>query len=315
MLAGIAITDRTRALKIVGHGGGTPSLIPAIREVDGSAVQEAQGKPSMMKWTDQAEAAVKKVPFFVRKKVRARVEKEVANAGKTRVTLSDVKATQARYLKNMSSEVKGYQVDACFGSSGCPHRAMASEALVEKIERVMADTDLLGFLKSRVQGELKFHHEFRISIADCPNACSQPQIKDVGIMGASTPVFTDSPCSACGACSDTCKEEAVVLSETGEATAIDFEGCVHCGSCIGACPTGSLEAGKKGYRVLIGGKLGRHPRLARELPGIHDAESVVGMIGDFLAFYKSRSTRGQRFAQLLTDADIDAFSKKWADCA
>jgi hypothetical protein len=87
-----------------------------------------------MKWTDQAEAAVKKVPFFVRKKVRARFEKEAHRAGKTEITLSDVKVTQARYLKKMSSEVKGYQVDACFGGSGCPHRAMASENLVERIE-------------------------------------------------------------------------------------------------------------------------------------------------------------------------------------
>jgi len=31
-----------------------------------------------MKWTDEAEAALKKVPFFVRKKVRTRVEKEAA---------------------------------------------------------------------------------------------------------------------------------------------------------------------------------------------------------------------------------------------
>lgn len=266
-----------------------------------------------MQWTDEADAAIKKVPFFVRKKVRARVEKETSAASKTTVGLSDVKATQARYLNNMSREVKGYQVEACFGGSGCPHRAMASEVLVEKIERVMAGADLLGFLRSRVEGDLKFHHEFRISIADCPNACAQPQIKDVGILGASMPGFTESACSACGACTDACKEHAVVLSENGEATAIDFQRCVHCGSCIAACPTGTLKAGKKGYRVLIGGKLGRHPRLARELPGIHDAETVVRMIADFLAFYKLRSTQGQRFAQLLTDADIDAFSKKWAD--
>jgi anaerobic sulfite reductase subunit C len=103
----------------------------------------------------------------------------------------------------------------------------------------------------------------------------------------------------------------VQLSATGEASAIDAARCVHCGSCMAACPTGTLTTEKKGYRVLIGGKLGRHPRLARELPGIHDAETVVQMISDFLAFYKSRSTHGQRFAQLLTDADIDAFAKKW----
>ena len=266
-----------------------------------------------MQWSDDAEAAVKKVPFFVRKKVRTRVEKEAADAGKTRVRLSDVKATQARYLNKMSSDVKGYQLDACFGSGGCPHRAMASGGLMEKIQRVMADADLLGFLKSRVKGDLKFHHEFRISIADCPNACSQPQIKDVGILGAATPGFTEIPCSSCGACSEACKEDAVVLSESGEAKAIDFSRCVHCGSCLAACPTGTLEAGKTGYRVLIGGKLGRHPRLARELPGIHDEQTVVRMIRHFLDFYKSHSTHGQRFAQLLTDADIDAFSKKWTE--
>lgn len=267
----------------------------------------------MMKWSEDAETAVKRVPFFVRKKVRARVEKEAGNAGKTGVTLSDVNATRARYLKKMSSEIKGYQVDACFGSTGCPHRAMAGEVLVEKIERLMAGADLLGFLKSTVQGDLKFHHEFRISIADCPNACSQPQIKDMGIVGAASPVFTDIPCSACGACVDACKEDAVGASDSGEAVAIDPARCVQCGSCIAACPTGTLQAGKKGYRVMIGGKLGRHPRLAAELPGIHDAETVVRMVEEFLAFYKSRSTGGQRFAQLLTDGDIAGFSKKWKD--
>ena len=266
-----------------------------------------------MQWTDEAEAAIKKVPYFVRKKVRTRVEKEATEAGKANVSLSDVKATQARYLNHMSREVKGYQLDACFGGVGCPHRTMDSALLMEKIEQVLAGADLLGFLKSRVKGDLKLHHEFRISIADCPNACSQPQIKDVGVLGASMPGLADLPCSACGACTDVCKEHALTLSENGEAAAIDFQRCVHCGSCIAACPTGTLEAGKKGYRVMIGGKLGRHPRLARELPGIHDAETVVRMIADFLAFYKSRSTHGQRFAQLLTDADIDAFSKKWAD--
>ena len=265
-----------------------------------------------MQWTREAEAAVKKVPFFVRKKVRTRVEKEALDAGKTEVTLSDVKATQARYLEKMSKEVKGYQVDACFGSSGCPHRAIASEKLVEKIERLMAEADLLTFLKSRVQGSLKFHHEFRVSIADCPNACSQPQIKDVGIIGAAMPMVTREACSACRACVDVCKEDAVDLSGSGEIDAIDFERCVSCGTCANDCPTGSLAIEEKGYRVLVGGKLGRHPRLARELPGIHDAQTVLQMISDFLDFYKAHSTHGQRFAHLLTHADIEAFSRKWS---
>ena len=264
-----------------------------------------------MKWTDEAEAAVKRVPFFVRKRVRASVEKEAAEAGKTGVTLSDVKATQARYLNKMSSEVKGYQVDACFGSGGCPRRTIASEALLEKIEDVMAAANLLEFLKSRVPGDLKFHHEFRISIADCPNACSQPQIKDVGILGAATPAISAMPCSACGGCTDACKEDAVQLTAGGEIHAIDYDRCDYCGACVMACPTETLKVGQQGYRVLIGGKLGRHPRLARELPGIHDALTVIDMLTEFIRFYKQHSRNGQRFSHLLTDSDIDAFAKKW----
>ena len=58
-----------------------------------------------MEWTPEAEDAVKKVPFFVRKRVKARVEKEAREAGKQVVSLADVKTTQARYLKSMASEV------------------------------------------------------------------------------------------------------------------------------------------------------------------------------------------------------------------
>jgi anaerobic sulfite reductase subunit C len=265
-----------------------------------------------MKWSEDAQAAVGKVPFFVRKRVRARVEKEARESGKTRVALSDVKATQARFLNRMSSEVRGYRVETCFAGSGCPNRAVDSGALTAGIEKILADAELLSFLKSRVKGDLKFHHEFRVGIADCPNACSQPQIKDVGILGAASPALTDISCTACGACSDACKEKAIVVAGSGEARTIDFRRCVHCGSCIGTCPTGTLTVGRKGYRVMLGGRLGRHPRLARELPGIFDAQTVLAILDDCLAFYKSRSTHGQRFAHLLTDSDIDHFADKWS---
>lgn len=47
-----------------------------------------------MKWTAEAEDLLKKVPFFVRKRVRARVEKEAEEAGKTVVSPVEVTATQ-----------------------------------------------------------------------------------------------------------------------------------------------------------------------------------------------------------------------------
>ena len=59
----------------------------------------------MMQWTQEAEAAIKKVPFFVRKKVRSRVEEESRQAGKTTVSLTDVRLTQKRYLARMGEEI------------------------------------------------------------------------------------------------------------------------------------------------------------------------------------------------------------------
>ena len=41
-----------------------------------------------MKWMPEAEEAIKKVPFFVRKRVRARVENEAKEGGKQAVFLA-----------------------------------------------------------------------------------------------------------------------------------------------------------------------------------------------------------------------------------
>ena len=267
-----------------------------------------------MKWSPEAEEAIKKVPFFVRKRVRARVEKEAAAAaGNPVVSLADVKATQVRYLANMSSEVKGYQIETCFGPSGCPNRAIVSDRLVAQIESVVQKEDLLGFLKQNVEGDLKFHHEFRISLADCPNACSQPQIKDIGIIGACAPWITDEPCSLCEACVEVCKEDAFVLGSEKKEPVIDDDLCLQCGKCIAVCPTGSLAEGQKGYRVQLGGKLGRHPQLAKELPGVYSEDQVSQIVKDCIRFYKKHSKGGKRFAQILQPGDFAAIVRRYSD--
>ena len=263
-----------------------------------------------MKWSPEADDSLKKVPFFVRKKVRARVEKEAREAGKQAVTLADVKATQARYLKNMSSEIKGYQLDTCFGPNGCPNRAVISDGLLQKIETLLKKEDLLGFLKANVKGDLKFHHEFRVTLADCPNACSQPQIKDVGIIGACAPGLTGEACTLCEACVEACKEDAITLNSEEEVPQIDMDRCLYCGKCMQACPTGTIAESRRGYRVQLGGKLGRHPRLARELPGIYTEEQVLVIVKECLQFYKQNSQHGERFGEIFNPPDFEAFAER-----
>ncbi|MCP3900594.1 MAG: sulfite reductase, partial [Desulfobacteraceae bacterium] len=76
-----------------------------------------------MKWSNEAEKALKKVPFFVRKKVRQKVETYTEQKGKLSVDLSDVNELKQKFLSKggMEKEIKGYEVTTCFGSAGCPN--------------------------------------------------------------------------------------------------------------------------------------------------------------------------------------------------
>jgi len=251
-----------------------------------------------MEWTEEAEKAIKKVPFFVRKKVRVRVEKEARAADKKCVTILDLKTAQKKYLTNMNSEIKGFQLDTCFGSGGCPNRAVKSDTFFNSLENLLAEADILQFLREHVGENIKFHHEFRVTLADCPNACSQPQIKDIGIIGASVPEIKKEKCIFCGECVNICKENAVILNKKKCAPEIDYNLCIKCGQCIKKCPTGTISNKKAGFRILLGGKLGRHPRLAEELPGIFSEEKTLEIIKKCIDYYKKKSKNGARFADI-----------------
>jgi len=251
-----------------------------------------------MKWTEDASEAISKVPFFIRKRVRKRVEDEAARSGASVVSLEHVKTCQKRFLNQMEDEVKGYQVEACFGPTGCPNRAVAYEDFSKKVEDLLAKRNLKSFLKEKIQGSLKLHHEFRVSISECPNACSRPQISDLGLIGARSPKISAEPCIQCEACVDTCREGAINLA--GKWPVMNLEKCVFCGQCISACPTRTLQEEKRGFRIQVGGKLGRRPRLAQELPAIHDPEETLKIIEKCLDFYQQHCRKGERLGEILS---------------
>jgi len=259
-----------------------------------------------MDWTKEAEQALSRVPFFVRKRVRKRVEEEATSAGSQRVTINHVRTCQDRFLTRMEDEVRGYQVETCFGPSGCGNRACAFEEMPARIDQALSARGLKDFLKERVGGPLKMHHEFRVSISDCPNACSRPQIADLGLIGACVPVVTTESCSMCGECIDACRERAIELKDDGPS--VDESACLACGHCTRVCPTGKLAEGQKGYRVLVGGKLGRHPRLARELPRVHSMERTVDIVGRCLDHYQAHCLKGERFGEILERTGMDALA-------
>jgi dissimilatory sulfite reductase (desulfoviridin) alpha/beta subunit len=260
-----------------------------------------------MEWTERAEKDLKKIPFFIRKKIRCKVEDYAIKNALATVTHKDLKAVKAACLSDLNPEIQGYQIETCFGHEGCPNRAEKSDHLVEHLEYVFEKEDLRTFLSERVKGDLKPHHEIRIAVADCPNACSQPQIKDIGIIGASLPETTNRECISCNACLDICRERAITINDSLEKPEIDCLSCLKCGQCADVCTTGSIVKGISGFRVMLGGKLGRHPKLARELPGIYDEASIIKIVKNCIRFYKEHNRHGERFAEIVSDVNIEDF--------
>jgi dissimilatory sulfite reductase (desulfoviridin) alpha/beta subunit len=203
----------------------------------------------------------------------------------------------------MENEIQGYHVETCFGHSGCPNRVATSDDLSQKIEKRLSGRKLKEFLRDKVKGTLKMHHEFRVSISDCPNACSRPQIVDLGLIGAMRPKISDEACTQCGACAEVCREGAI--SFQNGTPVLDYTKCFSCGQCLAFCLTGTLQEDIKGYRILLGGKLGRHPQLGRELPGIYGLEDTLELFERCLDNYKENCLEGERFGEVLNRTGLD----------
>jgi len=258
-----------------------------------------------MKWSRDAENAILKVPFFVRKKVKKKVEDFVGQKNKTSVELSDVNALKQKFLSKggMEKDIKGYEITTCFGDAGCPNTANSGTGPAKDIEKIFEKENIFLFLKENVKGDLKFHHEFRVALCDCPNACSRPQIVDIGIIGSVLPELSKEACTLCGSCVKACDENAIELDEKNVKPLIDYNQCLMCAKCIRVCPTGTICEKEKGFRVMLGGRLGRHPRLAMEIPGFHTHEAVLEIVKNCLKFYKENSKNGQRFSHILSSVD------------
>ena len=257
-------------------------------------------------WDPDAEQVLRRVPFFVRHRVRKKVEEDVAAAGRRRGTVADLEESKKRQLQRLSEGVKGYTLETCFGESGCQNAVVISAAIVSRLEELLERADLLSILRTHWGEKLKLHHQFRVTLADCPNSCSQPQIKDIGIIGETEVTCDPEACTGCGECAAVCEESAVTL-EDDRLMGIDYGSCVRCGACARVCPTEALKAGRGGYRVLVGGKLGRHPHLARELAGGLDADQVVALVSQIVELYKAHARKGERLGAVMNRIGWDDF--------
>ncbi|WP_227766883.1 4Fe-4S binding protein [Zhaonella formicivorans] len=195
-------------------------------------------------------------------------------------------------------------VEKCRGKGSCPNALLDTGELAEKVKQLLNKFDcLLG-----ANEMLLYHRISRIAIAGCPNGCSQPQIKDIGISGKVRLNFQPELCIKCGACIQICKEGA--LLEAGGAPVLLESKCLGCGECTRACQAGAWQVGATGLKVVAGGKLGRHPKLAEEIYPFASFEELLGLLDNLHGYMKSKlNGKTERLSVLLAEHGMADFKK------
>lgn len=283
-----------------------------------------------MEWEDKALEKMKKVPVFVRGLAKRKVEEYVISKGRTKITevdINDVKkimfsktGTDTKKLVSImqepldiskpenNSNEKLYEVTGCNDKHLCPLSLIDANSLLSKLNNKLEELNITELLLNRIEGPVVYHHTFRVTVSECPNACSQPQIKDFGVIAEALPGIGNNECINCNLCVEECKEDAIFLSDA--VPVIDYTKCIRCEACVKVCPVeNTLITEKKGYSVFIAGKLGRHPQFAVKLLDLVDEDTVVKALEVSLNLYIKESKNNERFGSYVNRVGIDKFKE------
>jgi dissimilatory sulfite reductase (desulfoviridin) alpha/beta subunit len=263
-------------------------------------------------WDKTAEKELKKVPFFARPLVRRKVEEQVAKRGGERVTLADYREAEERMKSVMgghSSEdlklmipvdnqagVPVLALQVCHHRiSNCPNVLIQTDEWKKAVEDWAAKNDISEKLRKRISGDtIYFHQKLHLSISGCPNACSRPQIADIGVTGFVTPVFNPEKCNGCGDCVAACPDGAITMAHN--LPVFDPAKCLGCTKCKEACGLECISVAPAEARISMGGKLGRHPRLAEPAGKAATPQQLIEIVDAVVKDYLKNSNDGERFA-------------------
>lgn len=150
--------------------------------------------------------------------------------------------------------------------------------------------------------------KIKFAVTGCPNACAKPQENDLGIMGILKPALYIDECTGCGTCTFMCPEKAIVMED--DRAKIEWDKCNLCGACVGACPTDLIGEEWTGYKIFVGGKIGKHPKLGVELTETRSPEEAVALFRKVIDWSKENTNIGERLGNCLDRVGFENFKKE-----
>ncbi len=155
--------------------------------------------------------------------------------------------------------------------------------------------------------QVSLPHKFKIAVGGCPNNCAKPDLNDIGLIGAKTPVVDEEICKSCKrcACQSNCLMKACQKSGESETLVIDKSRCNSCGKCIKNCPFQAVKTDVEGVRILIGGRWGREGRKGSPLNKTFTVQEALDKIEEITLYYREHGYKKERFADMIDRIGFD----------
>lgn len=214
--------------------------------------------------------------------------------------------------ESQTGEASTFRVEVCRAKErGCRSALTVLTPLQEATIEAIRESGWDEYLRRRVGGKPLAHQQLRVALAACPNCCTQPQIKDLGIVAGLSPKGIASSCTGCGKCAQVCQESAIAVAE--EQATFDRQICVSCGLCVRECQADAIETDGLRFHILVGGKLGRHPRFAEALPETVDTSQVSAVVRRLLRAVMDNMEDGERIGDVVQRIGLDAIARTMRD--
>ena len=193
----------------------------------------------------------------------------------------------------MQKQILGFEFEFCRGiQGGCKNALFSSSNFINELIKISENSYWAKKFSVNLR-QYKKHELLKIGVCACPNGCAKPQIKDIGFLARADVKFDPSRCQECGLCIKICKEGAIAFEDK---MVFKKDKCLGCGDCLDNCPFNALYTSKIYFEVMLGGRLGRHPKLAEPILSLSPDEC--------LAFFKFFLSLFEKYPNIIQAKDI-----------